>query len=1033
MAEPHAKGVEEALSLVKGGLDGIADQVVPWFFANMPDYYLRTHSVTEQVHHLQAIISGRVVTDNHTVRLASPDGRKITYISPSAGGNLLGDLLGTLAGLLGEHIETARIYTTADGQLGLNEFLLAPQPRAGSLRMPEGGDLFSAALDAMRASGELPEADLAPFAVFLASANAEYVEKFDPVRAARHFRLLREIGGGDDTGLLIEQCSAPGMPAPSSPSAQSVLSSVAGAPLPTSAGPPVAVPLSAEPCDVRRETRIVVAMRHPPATGLLLQIAKIMRRLGIAIHRSYADTFADASGETAIMSFYVSHKGDLILDDSALWQNLRKKLRLVKWFAPHELDILADEEAWPIKRIMLLQAACGFAHVFLAKDNQWAFSTQNVVRIVLARRAETAALVDWFEARFDPTLGDREAAARRLEADAADAVNGVADERERAVLLMIQRFFRHVLRTNYFLDTIYGLSFRLDPEFLPDAYRQEGEELPFGIFFFHTPGGLGFHIRHRDMARGGVRVVPTRTQEQFELESNRLYDEVRRLAYAQQVKNKDIPEGGAKAVILLEPMGDVGLAVASVINSLLDVVLPGQDTPALPGVVDYLGREEIIYCGPDENIQPAHIAWMVERARQRGYRWPSAFMSSKAGAGINHKQYGVTSIGVMVFAEEMLRHLGINPFAQPFTVKITGGPKGDVAGNLMRLMFDAYGANARIVAVSDGHGGAWDPDGLDPAELLRLVDAQRSISAFDPARLRGEGAWVATADTPEGVRRRNTLHNTAHADIFIPAGGRPDTINTRNWHDFFDRGGVPSSRAVIEGANLFVSPEARKRLAERGVLVVHGSSANKTGVICSSYEVLGGLIMTDEEFIAHKDRFVAEVLDILRVRARDEARLLLAEIRRCDGCKALHEISVDVSLEMNAVADALYAALVARGEPVDADPALRQVLLGYLPPVLVERFAERIFERIPLRHQYALVAAHTASRIVYAEGAGWLAPLTRQRDAESVARAWLHEDGRIGELIAAVSHSGLPEAAAVVHLLERGARKRATEEALGLE
>ncbi|MBG3875835.1 amino acid dehydrogenase, partial [Desulfovibrio oxamicus] len=225
MAKSHPKGVEEALSLVKGGLGGIADQVVPWFFANMPDYYLRTHSVTEQVQHLQAIISGRVVTDNQAVRLASPDGRKITYISPSASR----DLHGILAGMLGEHIETARIYTTADGQLGLNEFLLAPQPRAGSLRTSEGDDLFSAALDAMRASGELPETDMAAFGAFLAAANAEYVEKFDPVRAARHFRLLREIGGGDDTGLLIEQCSAPTVPAVSDrPGGPGVPGAVAG-------------------------------------------------------------------------------------------------------------------------------------------------------------------------------------------------------------------------------------------------------------------------------------------------------------------------------------------------------------------------------------------------------------------------------------------------------------------------------------------------------------------------------------------------------------------------------------------------------------------------------------------------------------------------------------------------------------------------------------------------------------------------------------------------------------------------------------
>ena len=55
------------------------------------------------------------------------------------------------------------------------------------------------------------------------------------------------------------------------------------------------------------------------------------------------------------------------------------------------------------------------------------------------------------------------------------------------------------------------------------------------------------------MARGGLRVVTTRTQEQFELESNRLFDEVTKLALAQQLKNKDIPEGGAKGVLLLAP------------------------------------------------------------------------------------------------------------------------------------------------------------------------------------------------------------------------------------------------------------------------------------------------------------------------------------------------------------------------------------------------------------------------------------------------------------------------------------------------
>jgi glutamate dehydrogenase len=44
--------------------------------------------------------------------------------------------------------------------------------------------------------------------------------------------------------------------------------------------------------------------------------------------------------------------------------------------------------------------------------------------------------------------------------------------------------------------------------------------------------------------------------------------------------------------------------------------------------------------------------------------------------------YGVTSEGVTVFLETALnKALGIDPRKQPFSVKITGGTDGDVAGN----------------------------------------------------------------------------------------------------------------------------------------------------------------------------------------------------------------------------------------------------------------------------------------------------------------------------------------------------------------
>jgi glutamate dehydrogenase len=65
-------------------------------------------------------------------------------------------------------------------------------------------------------------------------------------------------------------------------------------------------------------------------------------------------------------------------------------------------------------------------------------------------------------------------------------------------------------------------------------------------------------------------------------------------------------------------------------------------------------------------------------------------MSSKPTNGINHKQYGVTSEGVAVYLDVGLRETGRHPAqtGRPFTVKLTGGTDGDVAGNMLRIMHE---------------------------------------------------------------------------------------------------------------------------------------------------------------------------------------------------------------------------------------------------------------------------------------------------------------------------------------------------------
>jgi glutamate dehydrogenase len=60
----------------------------------------------------------------------------------------------------------------------------------------------------------------------------------------------------------------------------------------------------------------------------------------------------------------------------------------------------------------------------------------------------------------------------------------------------------------------------------------------------------GFHIRFRDVARGGIRIVRSRNKEAYSINQRQLFDENYNLAATQNLKNKDIPEGGAKGTIL---------------------------------------------------------------------------------------------------------------------------------------------------------------------------------------------------------------------------------------------------------------------------------------------------------------------------------------------------------------------------------------------------------------------------------------------------------------------------------------------------
>jgi glutamate dehydrogenase len=396
-------------------------------------------------------------------------------------------------------------------------------------------------------------------------------------------------------------------------------------------------------------------------------------------------------------------------------------------------------------------------------------------------------------------------------------------------------------------------------------------------------------------------------------------------------------------------------------------------------------------------------------------------MSSKPGAGINHKEFGVTSEGVNVFLEvALVEGLGIDPRRQSFTLKLTGGPDGDVGGNEIKIALREFGERVKIVGVADGQGCAEDPRGLDHAELLRLVDQSRSIAFFDPRRLSPEGR-VTTLAHPDGARVRNEMHNRVVSDVFIPAGGRPQTINESNWARFLGPEGRPASRLIVEGANLFITQEARRKLFEQGVVIIKDSSANKCGVICSSYEVIACLLLEEAELLAIKPALVAQVLDRLRLVARREADLLFQAHRHRPAVPHF-ELSILLSREINRLGAALathYPALER-----DHPELVRATVLAYLPPVLVDKAGERVFTRLPPSYRAQLVSTSIAADLVYSEGLDYFGELPEASLTE-LCLAYVLRQQQTQDLVREVAASSLPHAAEIAHLLRVGGTRAA--------
>ncbi len=739
-----------------------------------------------------------------------------------------------------------------------------------------------------------------------------------------------------------------------------------------------------------KELRIMVVINTDSSSRFFSNVSDVFNSYKLYSRRKYIEQFSN--GKT-VYSFYLedTHEKDLI-------RNIVEDISLVYVIYGSPLSSLFQNGKLNAQETVFGVAAWSFSHQFLSSYNEEYVRLSNklkdfpellgILRTLKTRLAKDTfdeirvwdALIDnheilkklfkIFDKKFNPYVKNHNIE-RNLAKAKEDIRQNIITEVDRLVFQAIILFIKVTLRTNFYKEEKTSIAFMYDPRFLNEV---DFPEYPFGVFHIIAREMRGFHIRFRDIARGGIRIVRSNNYQNYLNNSEFIFDENYNLAFTQQKKNKDIPEGGSKGTILLrwEFQDKAEIAFKKYINGLLDLIVPDE------WILDYYEKEVILFLGPDEGTADL-MEWASLRAKVMDYPYWKSFSTGKPvhKGGIPHDLYGMTTNSVHQYVLNILDKVGKKE--KNITKVLTGGPDGDLGSNEIMISKDT------ILAIIDGSGVLYDPEGINRKELKRLAKARLAVENFNSALLSANGFLVRISENtrklpdgevvPNGLEFRNTFHLDPrfNADLFVPCGGRPSSVNINNWERFLDEKGNPRFKYIVEGANLFITQEARLRLEEKGVIIFKDASANKGGVTSSSMEVLASLSLSDEEHQKHmcanngeipdfRKTYVNEILDLIKANATAEFEIIWKEKQEKN--IPISRLSDLVSKKINNITDAIFSSKLYVNKAL-----FNRVSACCCPPVLIKTIGiDKIFQRVPKSYLIAMFSSRLASQYVYKYG-----------------------------------------------------------------
>jgi glutamate dehydrogenase (NAD(P)+) len=296
----------------------------------------------------------------------------------------------------------------------------------------------------------------------------------------------------------------------------------------------------------------------------------------------------------------------------------------------------------------------------------------------------------------------------------------------------------------------------------------------------------GYRVQHnfaRGPAKGGIRYSPDVN-----------LDEVRALAAWMTWKCAvvNVPFGGAKGGIVCDPqqmsMGELERMTRRYASELLDFIGPEKDVPA-----------------PDMNTNEQTMAWIMDTYSMHARHTVTAVVTGKPiDLGGSSGRREATGRGILFVIDQAVKKFDMVP--EDTRVVVQGS--GNVGGIGALLLHEA---GYKVVALSDIHGGIYNPNGIDIPAAMKHLQATRSFEAY---------GGVETVTNSELLE--------LPCDVLVPAATE-NQITSQN----ADR---IKCKVLAEGANGPTTAAADEVLHEKGIFVIPDILANAGGVTVSYFE-----------------------------------------------------------------------------------------------------------------------------------------------------------------------------------------------------